>query len=73
MNPKQSCLHSHTNRYGYCTKCNFQTRMSIEDARKELNSLLVSGENNNRLEELKRRLDCFYLGNMLKFNKSIVY
>jgi hypothetical protein len=38
---------------------------SIDNARKELNSLLVSGENNKRLEELKRRLDCFRVKEML--------
>ena len=53
---KQTCLHSHTNRHGYCTKCNFQTRSAIDNARKEYNSLLVSGENNNRLEELKKEV-----------------
>jgi len=64
---KQSCLHSYTNKHGYCTKCNFQTRSTIDNARKELNSLLVSGENNKRLEELKRRLDCFEGGYCKKY------
>jgi hypothetical protein len=52
------------------------TSFSIDNARKELNSLLVSRENNKRLEELKRRLDYFDVGivkKVLNFIFLIVY